>query len=440
MGFLGHKTNLIVISDLHLGDGHNPDRPEAFAKWLDHHRENPRGERKWGLVLNGDTFEFLHLSNDGNDGQFSGPPSARNACAKLQKIQEESHAAFAGLARFVLDGHQLHFVVGNHDRELMLRSVRKLLRRMLAHIAGVSRRHRRGFFKRIVFHPWFYFEPGKVYVEHGNQFDEYSSYTDVLSPNVDESKASLEEPVSHLAARTFVQRAPKVFDLDNVDYWGFIQYIQWGLRQSISVIVKLLSLYFITVFQLVKQAWNRVPFARVPSPKVFRVMQGHMVRYGVSWKHMTALRELWRPPARVWSVMRCFLIDRFLLMGLSAIAVGLFIGFLGLSWWNLLAIPVVLMLTVAAWMLLTHFRDLDVASRMIGMAERVRHIMNVPIVVFGHSHVTDIRPMRKEGCWYLNPGGWPKGSNSPGFFVLERRPDGSLVVGTVHAPLTQIPS
>jgi len=155
---------------------------------------------------------------------------------------------------------------------------------------------------------------------------------------------------------------------------------------------------------------------------------------------MTALRELWRPPARVWSVMRCFLIDRFILMGLSATSVGVFIGVLGLSWWNLLAIPGVLMLTVTAWMFLTHFRDLDVASRMIGMAERVRHIMNVPIVVFGHSHVTDIRPMQKEGCWYLNPGGWPKGSKSPGFFVLERCADGSLIVGTIHAPLTQIPS
>lgn len=123
---------LYVISDLHLGgrEGfqifNQGETLTAFIKRL-----AGQQDRRVGLVLNGDTVDFLAEAGS----EYLDPLGAVN---KLKRIFTET-PAFAGiltaLQEFVAEmGHQLIIVLGNHDVELALPEARQwLLENISAH-------------------------------------------------------------------------------------------------------------------------------------------------------------------------------------------------------------------------------------------------------------------------------------------------------------------
>jgi len=174
------KRHVFVISDLHIGgrpevrrdDGAGRERQRfqichdysllaQFVEWVTSVGKNCRSERV-ELVINGDIVDFLS-EDDFPDGLSASAwtPDEKQAITKLKKVMERSSVVFEALQRLVASGVGLTLILGNHDVELALPSVREFLTREL---------EREGGHVRVVFDGEAY-RIGPVLIEHGNKYD-----------------------------------------------------------------------------------------------------------------------------------------------------------------------------------------------------------------------------------------------------------------------------
>lgn len=134
------EVELIVVSDLHLGDGdprsENWRTPQQIA-WERLLRTEDGTAHGIDLVINGDCFDLLQ----------AGPPlenhdvtDAATSLAKLQRIVAAHLDWFAALRAFLQDpNHTVTFLIGNHDADLALAPLRALVRRTIGARAGAVR-------------------------------------------------------------------------------------------------------------------------------------------------------------------------------------------------------------------------------------------------------------------------------------------------------------
>ncbi|MBW1878023.1 MAG: hypothetical protein JRJ84_06655 [Deltaproteobacteria bacterium] len=204
------QANLLIISDLHLGEDLRPDAEgerERLAEverdlvaFLEYYIWRRLDDRPWRLVINGDMVDFLSIClmpaevdlilglhpDDHTYGLGARPHAAQ---MKMQKVLDRHHRVFRALARFVGVGNDLSIVVGNHDAELFWPEVQETLRDGLVALwptdpaaQDPTSRSPDEVGAAITFHPWFFFEEDLVYIEHGHQYDGYCSFDTVLYP------------------------------------------------------------------------------------------------------------------------------------------------------------------------------------------------------------------------------------------------------------------
>jgi len=197
-------ADLVVVSDLHLGEGlvGRPARyspmedffyDEEFCRLLSHLRWEYMSEpSRLRLVLNGDIFDFLtvttvpgkaeaaalNLRISSTERRFGLNPTPRKSVYKLDRIMDGHRAFFIGLAQFVAAGFAVELLPGNHDLELFFPEVRERLYARLAELPGAPPPAELR--ARLSIHPWFYLEEGRVYVEHGNQYEPSNSIRNPL--------------------------------------------------------------------------------------------------------------------------------------------------------------------------------------------------------------------------------------------------------------------
>jgi UDP-2,3-diacylglucosamine pyrophosphatase LpxH len=147
---------LLVLSDIEIGAGGLVDdfpHDELVREVLEGYAAEPG---RVDLVLNGDILDFMRTSAD---GAFPSHVTSKVACEKLHAIAA-AHAGFFAALRSFLDRPDrfVHFVIGNHDAELLFPGVQATI----AELCG-SADHVRfpGFFLRV----------GPVHIEHGSQLD-----------------------------------------------------------------------------------------------------------------------------------------------------------------------------------------------------------------------------------------------------------------------------
>ncbi len=158
----------LILSDLHLADGHaildcfGDPQQLAFEGLLSAAcSDGPLGAaRDVELIINGDCFDFLvTLPYD-----TQGVTNSAIATSKLERIITAHPRFFAILRRFIAtDGRYVTFIIGNHDIELAFIEVQQ---RITKEIAGVEE------------HPDVHFCQSRsylplpdVYIEHGNHYD-----------------------------------------------------------------------------------------------------------------------------------------------------------------------------------------------------------------------------------------------------------------------------
>lgn len=161
-------SQLFVISDLHLGGEPGLEGKPGFQICPPRTQQRLAGfieglplgaiDERTHLVLAGDIVDFLA---ERDFQAFTG--DERLACEKLQKIIDRTQPVWSALASFVSGGGYLTLMLGNHDIELCLPRVRRLL----ADTLGEGRVE------------FLYdneaFTLGPVIVEHGNRYDAWNA-------------------------------------------------------------------------------------------------------------------------------------------------------------------------------------------------------------------------------------------------------------------------
>ncbi|MEL6342042.1 MAG: hypothetical protein AAFV53_02845 [Myxococcota bacterium] len=152
---------LVVISDIEMGaGGPTDDFPHTafLADLIRRYTQPPYDTLKVEMVFNGDTFDLLKTALD---ERYPRAITAAIAKQKFDRVLAVHGPFFDALRDFVSHGDNVaHFIVGNHDFELLFADVQDAIRER------VDPTHP----DRIQF-PGFELDIGEVHIEHGNQAD-----------------------------------------------------------------------------------------------------------------------------------------------------------------------------------------------------------------------------------------------------------------------------
>jgi len=153
------KKEIIILGDIEMGGGTLTDDfisdktlTKLIYSWCN--KNTPID-----LVLNGDTFDFLkcpYIIN--NEATYPRHITSEISLAKLRLIHNAHATVFEALKRFAAEKkNKIHFIVGNHDADLVHPEVQEGIRNILDNS------------ENIVFS--FYYNQQGVHAEHGHQYD-----------------------------------------------------------------------------------------------------------------------------------------------------------------------------------------------------------------------------------------------------------------------------
>lgn len=448
---LFRRHNLIALSDLHLGSELVQHvRPEAprrtrtaerrdrdFAALLAWYRENPVGGLPWRLVINGDFIDFGGMSvmtaadelqTEPNEEERShGLGGARDhALAKLRLVFENHADALRSLAEFVAAGNSLVIVRGNHDVDWHWREVQREFRRRLAELAPFSAR-------QVKFAPWFYYEKGLVYLEHGHQYDALCSYDHVLFPVNPSDPRRTSRSLSDVLVRYVVRPTDGMLEAGH-DAATLADYLKFAARLGVAGMLGLLR-RFIAANRALFRLWRDSMSAAAAGVRRVhnRRMRALSVAYRISLRKLKRLAVLQPPPVTrsLRGILSSVMLDTiFLGLGTSLLAV---LAFLLMPWVEATFVTLVL-----AWSALgvtrafKRQRVLEPSAVLRERSARVAKLFPAAFVVMGHTHLPEMTPTA-ELTTYVNLGAWGE----------EETPDGlptSLPATRTHLVLARSPS
>jgi UDP-2,3-diacylglucosamine pyrophosphatase LpxH len=421
--------NVLVISDVHLGEDILVEGPEvlhsyiralngALMGFLQAHAEAPEDGRAWHLVINGDMFDFVKMPLDARTGGQALPRAGSEAEAqrKLERILRVHRPLFVGLAQFVLAGHRITIVEGNHDAEFYFDSVRGLLRQHIVRLAEAQLRragqpasgaHAVG--ERLAFSSWFVAAMGRYHIEHGHQYDPFSSFEHKLAPLEAAVQAqehsALIQPMSH---RLLPQIAELMGDFSTHGITSLTARRAFALVRGLGLrgLGQLLRAYATMGLMLLRRAGGR----RRRAMQQMAASQARRLRVlgaegCYSAGTLRALDKLRAPPAEysLWRMVHLFWFDRVALMLLATLT--------ACGWMALGASPVqgaaVLGFAALGALALCHLERPHTAEALRHAAAHIAQVTGARHVIFGHSHVPEHAPIAGvAGAAYINCGSW----------------------------------
>jgi hypothetical protein len=304
------------------------------------------------------------------------------------------------LGRFAAAGHQIDIIVGNHDVELIAPEVAdELLRQIRA--AGADDRA----LARIRVLPWFIYEPGLCWIEHGHVYDEGCSFEFNLAP-MDPKDGWLIDNADYCAIRYLGTAEPEL-DPHGIEEWSFWGYIQYGLNHGLGRLGKLWAAYARFVWALFRARGLHRSYKRRD-----RRRREHRTRLaqaaeagGISFETASAIDRLARSPMTISTrrLGRMLMLDRFGL-GLGAFLTVVILLILLPFGWALVgsALAIGAAIGITQW-LGKHMVLSQLPMRAV--PQRLRKLIDAPVVVFGHTHDPRWQRLRSGGI-YVNAGTW----------------------------------
>lgn len=458
--------NILVVSDLHLGDSLRPSDPgylkhlarlnRALSRFLRHYATHRVNGKPWRLVIAGDMIDFLHaglflhsdLAPTAVDAAKAAGEKHRESRSNsseavaidwLERVMVRERRVFHLLAAFVGAGHQLVVIKGNHDAEFHFEGVQKRFSELLLelHIRRLLVRRRNkedaadlaqemcSFTSRISFCRWFYYERDLVYIEHGNQYDSFCSFEDVLSP-IYADHFELEDPISHRTYREFASLLGSL-DVHLIDQWKLTDYARWVLSLGPKMIGRLAYTYFASIAWLMRTKKRLLAAARKARDDHARGRALLTRHFGLSEEILTALDSLRERPAgsSVFAGINMLYMDR-VLLGVLAVVVLFSAAVTDGSLWLRGGIAAgTVLLTGIGNHLLDRLRDQGPHPKLMRTARKLARLMKVPFVVLGHTHIpvmakttahdaTGDLPVTTDApeSWYFNTGSWTSSGKS----------------------------
>ncbi|MEW6444350.1 MAG: hypothetical protein AB1640_25680 [bacterium] len=455
-----------IVSDLHLAEGKNPETgrisrwenffsDEAFERMLSRLRDLARDRgRPRILIINGDCIDFLRVTSIPQPAAIpKGFPSISPTKQKyglgtspaeskwqLERVLAGHPVFFRGLARFLLAGHRLVIVKGNHDVNWLWPEVRY---RFLESMEGFLREEgsRQSLTEpeissaldRIEIRPWVYYVKDLLYVEHGNQYDPVNAfrhflYPLLLDPDSPIDRYEIDLPFGSFFTRYFFNKlesqdatAPNY--LHPASYfstlWGRQFYVVW------NVVKNYLPYFFRTIRKVSHREGGRYREIRdhhwrlvretgeeYGNPKLFQEIAGFHQPPAHDSRSEFLSHALKKPLRKVgtaigglfllsffWSFLSEWIahspLNLLLRTTLSLVTAYGFI-FVGLLW---------ILFSLKPTREGASYREAEPGVLRAGAA-RIAHLLNVPYIAFGHSHQEDIWRVPGRNTWYFNTGTW----------------------------------
>ena len=413
-------ANILVVSDLHFGEellpGASMERrhavelgAKAFREFLRHHMVRRRDGRPWRLVIAGDLFDFMSVVIPGlpdrpprtaDERQFGLGRGVLPGVERLRRICEVHRPLLIDLGRFAAAGHRIDIIVGNHDVELLAPEVVAELMRQLG-AAGADARA----LSRIAVVPWFVYEPGVVWIEHGHVYDEGCSFEFNLSP-MDPKDGWLVYNADYAAIRYLGSAVPDL-DPHGIEMWSFWGSMQYSMQHGLGHMGTLWLAYGRFIKALFSARGLHRSFKRRD-----RRRREHRARLaevaaagGIAIETAEAIDRLARTPMTVSArrVGRMLMLDRFGLGAGAFLTIVLLLIFLPFVWALLgAAITIAIAIGITRWL----GRHLVLSQLpMRSVPQRIRKLIDAPTVVFGHTHDPRWQKLRSGGL-YVNAGTW----------------------------------
>lgn len=439
-------ARVLVISDIHLGeDLYVDDNPaldayvhalnRELADFIAFHRAGTPAH----LVINGDMFDFVKLARVSlpkrrkkkrrrkpvpmdADASAVAPMEAESSeiVLRLRRIVEVHAPLFRELALFVLAGHRVTIIEGNHDAECYLREVRTALRESVLALAhkvqderGEPRCDASLFAERWKFRTWFEAEAldgVSFHIEHGHQYDEFCSFEYNLAPYNDATRRSVAMPLTHRAIPYFTEllRAFASHPIESFDGRSTLKFMREIGPRKAWVLFKV---YCMAMVELSRRAGKRARgLYSAMADEHTSELRALVGASPYSLETLTRMDAMKAPPAElsVIKMMRVFWFDLVIATGfaiagvlLSLIVVGTLVG--GTA--GLLSALTVLVGCVYVVRRGHKDRRLDVVGVLRRAGGRLAQVTGARFVVFGHSHRAEL--VRFGGdAFYLNSGSW----------------------------------
>lgn len=379
---------LLIVSDLHLSEGWDPDTKRlsrnedfyfdaSFARFLSAQAESAvhQGYRL-RLIIPGDLVDFLQVtaippgdSLDGEpitarDRQFGLGTSPAHTCWKLRRIVSGHWLFFDALARFVGAGQDLVVLPGNHDIEWVIPEVQAAFISELSARAPVAGQD--AVAERIRFLPWFYLEPGLIYVDHGHQYDPLNSFDYFLHPYLPDGRIDL--PAGSFFVRYLFNKVETAYPFaDNMKPSSrFVRWVLWRILRNPRRWPQLRP--FIGFFwETLKKAGSLEPSWRSElEARQQAALDRIAADFGLGREKAMGLKNLWVP---------------------SAI--------------HMLSKPRLACM---------FFGQAGGAEPLTTFADRITALLGVRYVVFGHTHDADLQPLPSgpPRAEYVNSGTWTR--------------------------------
>ncbi|HEX5063677.1 MAG TPA: hypothetical protein VFV99_30070 [Kofleriaceae bacterium] len=425
-------ANILVVSDLHFGEellpGATSERrnavelgARAFRDFLRYHAVRRLGGRPWRLVIAGDLFDFMSVvvpstrelpARSADERRFGLDRGTRAGVYRMTAICENHRELLADMARFAAAGHFIDIIVGNHDLELLEPEVvAELMRQLQA--AGIDVDESRPrlltasgptWASRIRVLPWFVYEPGVAWIEHGHVYDEGCSSEYNLAPTDKDGRLI---PNADYAATRYLAMAVPEIDPHGIEEWSFWGYMRYGWDVGMRSFGKLWAAYARFSVSLLKaHVAQRSYKGRELRRRTHRERLRQIAEAtNVAPETLSAIDRLARTPMTMSfrRLGRMLMLDRF------GTYVGAFLA-LFMLWvfapilWALLGTALVVGGAVAlqSWLGKHHVTS---QLPMRAVPQRIKKLVNAPVIVFGHTHDPRWQPLRSGGL-YLNTGTW----------------------------------
>lgn len=501
--------DLLVVSDLHLSEGRSsltkkfsPNEDfffdEEFGRFLHYYMDRmpERGAgRRWHLVINGDFLDFLQVTCSEMSAEFleylgvKTPAEAfaqlsydrrhldyglgcglKETVYKLWKIMDGHWQFFRALAEFIAEGNVVSIGRGNHDVEFCYPEVQAAFAPKLRKIYAekLHREHnpdaadelgrldnacRDG---AIRFLDWFYYERGKLWIEHGNQYDNLNCFKCWLAPLLPEipnwdpkRRDEIDLPWGSLFVRyLFNQVETDEPFADNIKPQS--KFISWFLGHHPALALRFLFGDGRYMLAKMRRSWRRLP----PNAYAGReeVQKATLNGLAAKWnippgrlRQIDAIRAAnvlkEDPPDAWWRLIRFLVRHRLLLPGVVVLLiVGLVLAvfvacsvlgphfpsvvrhwFGSLSSWVVGHRAVAAILWASQWLLFVAaslgtylFVRLFFANKppapndLFERAKQISALLDVRYVSMGHTHDTDLQSLAPDAREYFNTGTWTK--------------------------------
>lgn len=426
----------IVISDLHLADAEppHPENPlwkrfkkrkyfvdKSFQRFLADLQGRLDGTIE--LVLNGDIFDFDSVMTIPENPPFSVDwlEHKRGLAAeegksryKINIILKDHHIWTAALRDFILAGHRVVFVIGNHDMELHWPGVQADVIELLD--------LPRDYHHSVRFCEWFYISNGDTLIEHGNQYDAYCLCSNPINPLIKKGfKVLVRIPFGNLAGKYMVNG----MGLFNPHVES--SYIKSSLKEYIVFFYKYVmrTQPFIvwdwfwgalaTLFVSLREGW--LPSLKDPLMIEARV-ESIAVTANATPQMVWSLRDLHVHPVvyNPYKILKELWLDRALLFIFIVFLSFLFFSSLNVfvtvsMWW--FVIPLLLLLPIFIFYAQSIesevYKVQQVAYKKIPLGAKITKVKRV---VLGHTHRQE--HCEVEGVEVFNTGTW-----SPAFHDVE---------------------